>query len=183
MKFIHKIASMLAVKYGFDITMPEEILAGLIEGLIAKDDLPEIQKCLTNGETLEKEFETVIADLEKKDIGDIIKAAQEVGVIIAEIPTDLANCKETTADLQKIATWAKQFTNPIKLVETLTTNLLMNWSSVQADIAQLTTDQAAKKYYAVGEDIADITVAALGKISLVRQFEQEAHDEVAASLH
>ena len=149
----------------------EELVAGLMYGLINKDDLPEIQKCLKNAEALEVEFTGAIADLEKGDLEDIIKAAQEIGQIIKELPADLQDCQDMQGDITKITVWAKQFANPATLVQTLFENISANIGPVHADIDALTADSAAAKYYNVGEDIADITILALGQISKAKEQE------------
>merc|ERR1712046_438265 len=148
-----------------DIEGAEEMVAGLIQGLIQKDDLPDLQKCMKNAESLEVELTGVIADLEKGDLQDIIKAAQEVGQIIKEVPVDLADCKDIQGDLTKIENWGKQLANPVTLAESLTKNIIANWGPVQADIGALTKDYSASQYFKAGGDIADVTILALGKIS------------------
>ena len=174
MRFVQAVAAYLGTQYNMNIEGAEEMVAGLIYGLINKDDLPELKACMLNAESLEVELTGVIADLEKGTLEDIIKAAQEIGQIIKEIPTDLAGCKDISADVTKIENWGKQFANPVTLAETLTKNIIAHWGSVQADISTLTTDYSSAKYYSAGEDIADVTVLALGKISEAR--EQEAFD-------
>jgi hypothetical protein len=51
----------------------ENFLAGIIEGLIGNNDLPEIKQCLNDTSTIEKILLLAIADFEKGDIADIIK--------------------------------------------------------------------------------------------------------------
>ena len=169
MRFVQAVAAYLGTTYKMDIEGAEEMIAGLMEGLIQKDDLPEIQKCLKNAESLEVELTGIIADLEKGDIQDIIKAAQEIGQVIKELPADLDDCKDIQGDVTKIVNWGKQFENPVKLVETLTKNVLAHWDPIQKDVKDLTTDYSSGKYYQTGEDIADITVQALGKISHAKE--------------
>ena len=169
MRVTQAVAAYMATTYKMNIEGAEEMAAGLIEGLIGKDDLPELQKCLKNAESVEVELTNIIADLEKADLGDIIKAAQEIGQVIKELPADLQDCESIQGDVTKIENWGKQFANPVKLAETLTKNLLANWKPVQADIAALTTDYDGAKYFQAGEDIADVTILALGKISEARE--------------
>jgi hypothetical protein len=51
----------------------EHLLAGLIEGLIGKNDLPEIKACLNDSSTIETQLVQAIGYFEKGDIADIIK--------------------------------------------------------------------------------------------------------------
>lgn len=145
----------------------------MIYGLIQKDDLPEIQKCLKNGETLEVEITNAISDFSKGDIQDMIKAVQEFGQIVKELPEDLDECKAIDDDLEKIENWAKIFTNPVALVSTLTKNLLANWKDVQADITKATADYNNSDYYNAGEDVADTIVLAVGPISRAEEIDAD----------
>ena len=165
MKFVQAVAPIIASWYSMDIEGAEQFVAGMIYGLIQKDDLPEIEKCLKNGETLEMEITNAISDFSKGDIQDMIKAVQELGQIVKELPQDLDDCKSMDDDIKKIENWAKIFENPVTLVSTLTKNLLANWKDVSADISKATADYNAAKYYDAGEDVADTIVLAVGPIS------------------
>ena len=173
MKFVQAVAPIIATWYQMDIEGAEEFVGGLIYGLIQKDDLPEIQKCLKNGETLEVEITNAISDFSKGDIQDVIKAVQELGQIVKELPQDLDDCKAIDDDIAKIEAWGQIFLNPVALVQTLTKNLLANWKDVSADISKTNADYAAEKYYDAGEDVADTLVLAVGPISRAEEIDAE----------
>ena len=112
MRFVQAAASIIATYYQMDIQGAEEFIGGIIYGLIQKDDLPEIKTCLDNAENLEVEITNALSDFSKGDLQDMIKAVQEFGQIIQELPTDLENCKDIQGDIQKIETWAAIFAHP-----------------------------------------------------------------------
>ena len=64
---VHAAATIIATKYEIDADGIEKFVSGMIFGLIQKDDLPEIQKCLANAESLEQEVTNAISDLSKGD--------------------------------------------------------------------------------------------------------------------
>ena len=165
MKFVQATASILATQYGMNIEGTEEFVAGLMYGLIEKDDLPEIQKCMKNADALEAEITNVVSDISKGEFQDVLKAVQEIGQITKELPQDLDECKAIDDDVAKIEAWAAIFANPTKLVATLSKNLLANWKNVEADINTTTSDWNAAKYYNAGEDVADMVVLSVGPIS------------------
>merc|ERR1712167_424180 len=103
-----------------------ELLAGVIEGMIGKNDLPEIQKCLTDSSGLEKEISEAISDFEKGDVGDIIAGIQIMMGVVQEFPQDLQDCQGMSDDIARIEKWASIFTDPKQLVETLITNTIKN---------------------------------------------------------
>ena len=142
----------------------EEFLGGLIYGLIQKDDLKDIETCLQDATTVEQEINDAIADFMKGDIQSIIQGVELVGKLIQELPTDLQDCQAIQGDLTRIENWASIFSDPSKLVETVTTNLIKNFSKITADITKTSTDIAGAQYYNAGEDIADVMVLTLGAV-------------------
>ena len=120
MKFLETLVSIVATNYQMDAANLEEFLGGMLFGLINKDDLPEIQKCLNNTTSLEAEFTIVISDLGKGDLQSIIKGIQELGQIMKELPNDLKDCKIIEDDVTKVLNWAKIFEHPAELLASLT---------------------------------------------------------------
>ena len=165
MRFVQQAAAILATKYSMSLEGTEEFVAGLLYGMVQKDDLPQIQNCLTNAESLEVEITNAVSDISKGDFQDVLKAVQEIGQIIKELPTDLDECKDIQDDITKVEAWAAVFANPVKLAETLTKNLLANWKKVSADVTTVESDWNAAKYYEAGEDVADMLILSVGPIS------------------
>ena len=168
MKCAHLIVAATAntAVYQYLVNLPEaeEFLAGMIQGLIQKDDLKNIQNCLTNGETVVAEITTAVSDIEKADVADIIAGVTELGKLLSQLPQDFTNCKGMTADVARIEKWAAIFKNPSQLVQTVTTNMIKNFGEIMGDVTKVSTDFSGKKYEAAGEDIADILVATLGAV-------------------
>ena len=173
MRFVQQAAAILATNYTMNLEGTEEFIAGMIYGMIQKDDLPEIQTCLANASSLEAEITNAIADISKGDFQDILKAVQEIGQIIKELPQDLDNCKDIDGDLKKIEAWAAIFTNPVELTKQLTKNLLANWKKVSADVTQVETDFNDSKFYEAGEDVADVLILSVGPISEAQDPKEE----------
>ena len=148
-----------------------DFIAGIIFGLINKDDLPELQHCLQGQEQLEKDVVTAIDDFKKKDFADIIKGVKEIGVVVQEIPQDVKLCTSLSDDISKIENWAKIFQHPLQLAEALVKNLATHWGEVFSDVSKIDTDQKAGNFYNMGDDIADILVLLIGKPSEMEQME------------
>jgi len=111
--------------------------------LIGKNDLPEIQKCLTDSAGLEKEISEAIADFEKGDVSDIIAGIQIMVGVVQEFPQDLQDCEGMQGDIARIEKWAAIFTDPKELVETLIMNTIKNHSAVFADVGKIQSDSGA----------------------------------------
>ena len=103
-----------------------EFVAGIIDGLIGKNDLPELQKCMKDSADLDRDIEEAINDFSKGDVADIIKGVQAIGRIIQEFPQDLQDCGDIQDDINRIEKWAAIFGEPTKLVETMLANAITN---------------------------------------------------------
>ena len=182
MRVLSTIAGIVATQYQMDVEGVEEFVAGLIYGLIQKDDLPEIQQCLKDSEDLEVKITAAISDISKGDFQDVLKAVEEIGQILKDLPVDLQDCQNIQEDVQKIENWAQIFEHPTQLVTVLTKNLLKNWKEVGSDIGEVTADYKAAKYYEAGEEIGDILTLSLGKISNPMHDEQLDLNEISKNL-
>ena len=147
-----------------DVNNVEEFIAGMIFGLIQKDDLSNIQACLTDADTLEKQVEEAIADLSKGDLNDLIAGAKILMQIVQELPSDLKNCESMQGDLNRIVAWANQFSNPQVFIETVTKNVLTHFATITTDINKATSDFTDAKFYDAGSDVADVLVQTLGQV-------------------
>ena len=159
------VIAAVATKYSaFSPEDVEKLIAGLVFGLIAKDDLTKIETCLQDAQGLEAEVQDAITDFMKGDIQDIIAGVELVGKIIQELPTDLGDCKDMQDDLNRIEAWAAIFSDPTLLVKTLIGNVIQNFSAIEGDITKTSQDIASGDMYNTGVDIADIMVLALGAV-------------------
>ena len=149
---------------GMDAADVEQFVAGIVFGLIQKDDLTKIQTCLKDASGLETEIEQAVGDFSKGDVTDIISGVELVGQIIQELPADLGDCQGMKDDVARIEAWAAIFSDPTKLVKTLLTNVIANIGGVTADASAIVSDFKAASYYKSGDDIADLLVLALGPV-------------------
>ena len=164
MRVLSTIAYAVGSKYAFDVNQAEQLLAGLIYGLIQKDDLAQIQVCLTDAEKVDEELSEAVTDFMKGDVTDIIKGVEMIGTVLQQLPTDLADCQNMQGDIARIEKWAAIFTDPKALVETVTTNLIKNFQVILGDITKASSDFSGADYYDGGADIADIMVETLGAV-------------------
>ena len=88
-----------------------------------------------------------------------------IGKIISELPTDLSECSAIQGDVTKIENWAKIFAHPAELVKQVTENLIMNWATVFGDVSKVESDWTSSNFYNAGDDIADILVLTVGKVT------------------
>merc|ERR1712070_311757 len=153
-----------AYHYNADISGVEEFIAGMIEGMIQKDDLPELQKCLKNTDVVATQVENIVNEIAKGDLPDVIKAVEDALALIQALPTDLEECENIQDDVQKIKAWGENFITPSG-AEKIIANVMANWSKIQANIGTIVTDMQSQKEMEAGLLAADTVILALGRIN------------------
>ena len=156
---------MVSEYYAISILQAEEFVAGILFGLIQKDDLKYIQTCLTDADTVEEQVNDAISDFMKGDISSILAGIEVVGTLLTELPADLKDCEDMQGDLTRISAWVSGLiADPVKLAELLTTNIIRNFAKITGDINSTSADIVKADYYTAGSDIADIVILTLGNI-------------------
>merc|ERR1712166_683424 len=62
----------------------EQFLGGLFFGLLQDDHLDKIKLCLADAKSVESEMLEAVADIQKKDLMDMIKATKIIGTIVTQ---------------------------------------------------------------------------------------------------
>ena len=165
---VYALAAVMITKYAaFNINDLENLIGGLIMGLIEKDDLSLIKACLKDAQAIDEKLTEAVTDFLKKDITDIIAGVEVVGEVLVELPKDLSECQGMKDDVTRIEKWAAIFSQPTVLLPTISKNLLFHYAQVMKDASNIESDIAADKMYDAGENIADLLITAVGKVKAV----------------
>ena len=166
MKVLSSLAVMMVSEYyAISIQQAEEFVAGVLYGLIQKDDLKYIQTCLTDADQVEKEVNEAIEDFMKGDVASIIAGVEVVGTLLTELPEDLKDCQDMQGDLTRISDWfTGLIADPVALAQLIAVNVIKNFTKITADISSTSSDIAKADYYTAGTDISDIVILTLGEI-------------------
>ena len=165
MKVLSSLAVFAGAQYGIEVKQVEELLGGLIYGLIQKDDLKYIETCMTDSDHVVAQINEAVGDFMKEDVQDIIAGVQVLATLAAELPDDFNDCKAMEADATKISNWAKGLAaNPGATAAMVATNVIKNISGILDDINKSSSDIASGDYYTAGQDIADVVILTVGAI-------------------
>lgn len=111
-----------------------KITAGLIDGVVHKDDLNVLLNCFQGADSLTGDFEAMVNDFKLGGISGISNGIQVMATIIQELPNDLQTCSSIEDDLTKMGQWAEIFLHPVDLMKRVSYNLLWNFSEINGDI-------------------------------------------------
>ena len=165
MKVLSTIAAFTASQYAIEVNQVEELLGGMIYGLIQKDDLHYIETCMDDTDKVVKEVNEAITDIMKEDVTDIINGVKVLATLAGELPDDFKNCEDMQKDADKLAAWVEGLVkDPAALATLVATNVIKNFSKILDDINKTSSDMASNDYYTAGEDIADVITQVIGTV-------------------
>lgn len=133
-----------------------------MDGIIQKDDLSEIQACLTNAESLQTEIAAAVHDFSQGGVENYIDAVKQIGKIVQQLPTDLSSCQNIQGDLTKLEQWAAIFGHPVELAERLASNVFSHFKEIEGDVTTALSDWDSAKYFDFGDQVGSAVVVAVG---------------------
>ena len=135
-----------------------EIIAGIMDGVIQKDDLKEIQACLVGGDNLSVNIENAVADFKEGDLAGTAEGFMEIQQFVTKLPAAIGTCEEIRDDLNKFAEWAVIFIEPTVFIKTVSSNLVWNYFEIHSDIEEAITDFDKQDYFDFGLKIGEALV-------------------------
>ena len=83
-------------------------MIGLISGILEKDDLTILEKCLRASTNVMTDVSFVIDQLyEGLNVTNIVKAIGKIGDLSQTVPTEVAKCPSLASDADRISHWGK----------------------------------------------------------------------------
>ena len=144
-----------------DLLMLPEMAAGFVYGMVGDNHLAEFEACYSGVSPLMTYLENALKDVEAFHIFAAMKQFEE---FVYHFQVDAASCTHMSEDVAAIEAWAQIFKSPATLVSTATKHYLLHKKAITADIAAIKADDAAKSYFSVGKDAADLLTILVGPI-------------------
>ena len=138
-------------------------MAGFMDGIIMKNDLPEMQKCYTESQAMIPEITKIITEMSSGDLNDFIQACKDTIDMMTKFPQEFADCMNVESDWGKIMKWYLGFMTPEGELDVIK-NVMDHWDDLKADIDKMDDDMNNKAYQDAGEIGADIFITSFGKI-------------------
>lgn len=128
-----------------------------------ENHLDEIQTCVTDADAIVPQVEELVEDIKAHHM---IRAATLARKIASELPTTLTACKTMGPQAKALEQWATVFEHPKTITEDIAKAMVFHRKQLEADIASVKTDWAAKEYYQSGKAAADILYVAVGPVTV-----------------
>ena len=119
------VAVIAASASAFEAMSVPDFVAGFIYGMTGDNHLVEIESCYQGGEQIVTDSKTAIADFET---GNYFQGIKDAGTVWNEVGSAMTTCQGMGDDIAAIETWAKIFTEPTTLAETVAKHWLFHGS-------------------------------------------------------
>ena len=151
---------LFANTYAITVGGVAEIIAGLFDGIIEKDDLNEIKSCIAGGEDLAVNIEDAVGDFKEGGLAGYSEGLMEIQQFITKLPASVGKCEAIQDDLHKMGQWAVIFLEPTTFISTVSYNLVWHYSEIHGDIDEAIVDYDTQKYFDFGLKIGEALVIA-----------------------
>jgi len=103
-------SSTIAGYFSEDVAVPirgaELFVAGMVNGLLKGNDIPELENCLSVSDKVAANVAHIIQAFFTIDINSIIKGVEECVGIVLSLPKELEACTDLGYDGERIVKWA-----------------------------------------------------------------------------
>ena len=147
----------------FGVTDVPKFVAGMVMGIIHKNDMSEIEKCFAGSTDLTNAIIQAVKDFSSGGMTGILAGLKDIGVIVMLMPDAFSHCTNISDDLTKLKKWAAIFTHPADLASTIAKNLLFHFSEITKAVSAGVKDFKAQQYFDSGNDFGTALTLAIGK--------------------
>jgi hypothetical protein len=152
-------AQPVAAFNGMDVV---RVFAGLMDGIIHKDNLDYLMGCMTGTDSMVADIENAVTHFKQGGTIGIGEGIMDIGKFLQDLPPACYNCGGIPDDFAKLGQFFSIFGNPSLLSQRLAYNLLWYYSQINADVQTAIKDWDSGDYFNFGEEIGEALVLALG---------------------
>ncbi|CDW78581.1 UNKNOWN [Stylonychia lemnae] len=159
------ISSILVSVQAISVNETIAVVAGLLDGVIKKDDLKELTTCMTDVDDVSKSVETIYSDLSSMTMTGLLSGLEEAAKLVAFLPRDFQQCEGIRPDIDRFTKFASVFIHPSDLIQRLETNLPAHLNEIMSDVQAANQDYTEAKFFDFGENLGEVLVLAVGQVS------------------
>ncbi len=138
------------------------VFAGIMDGILHKDNLDYLLGCMTGTDSLVVDIEDAVTHFKQGGTMGIGKGIMDIGKFLQDLPPTCYNCGGIPEDFQKLGQFFAIFGNPTLLMQRISYNLLWYYSEINADISQALQDWDQADYFGFGDKIGEALALAIG---------------------
>ena len=139
-----------------------KVFAGLMDGIIHKDNLDYLMGCMSGTDALVQDVENMVTHFKQGGTTGIGEGIMDVGLFLQHLPPTCYNCGAIPDDFKKLGDFFAIFGTPSLLAQRISYNLLWYYSDIKTDIDTAITDWDTSLYFEFGEKVGEALVLAIG---------------------
>ena len=138
------------------------VFAGLMDGILHKDNLNYLLGCMSGTDSLVVDIENAVVHFKQGGTMGIGEGIMDIGKFLQDLPPACYNCGGIPDDFQKLGQFFAIFGNPTLLMQRISYNLLWYYSEINADVKLALADWDAADYFGFGDKIGEALALAIG---------------------
>ena len=138
------------------------VFAGLMDGIIHKDNLNYLLGCMSGTDALVNDVLNAVKHFKEGGTIGIGEGIMDIGQFLKDLPPTCSNCGGIPEDFAKLGQFFAIFGNPKLLSERLTYNLFWYWAEINGDIQTAIKDWDSGDYYGFGDKVGEALAMAIG---------------------
>ena len=93
-----------------------DVVAGLIDGVVGRDDLEELKGCFKGTDDIARLLNVAVEEFKSGGVMGMSTAILETGKLIQKLPESLQRCVNISNDVQRFVSWSSIFLKPDEIV-------------------------------------------------------------------
>ena len=146
----------------FDGTDVIRVFAGLMDGILHKDNLDYLLGCMSGTDSLVVDVENMVTHFKQGGTMGIGEGIMDIGKFLQDLPPTCYNCGGIPDDFNKLGQFFSIFGNPSLLAQRVSYNLLWYYSDIKTDVDAAITSWDNAQYFDFGDKIGEALVLAIG---------------------
>ncbi len=145
----------------FNATDAIAVVAGVMNGILHKDNYQYLLGCMNGTEALVVDIEDAVRDFEKGGYMGIGEGIMDIGKFIEDLPPTVYYCDGIPDDFKRLGEFFSIFGNFTLLTDTVSHNMIWHYKEIKGDINLAVQDFHDEKYFDCGDEIGEALVVAL----------------------
>ena len=138
------------------------VFAGLMDGILHKDNLTYLLGCMSGTDALVVDIENAVTHFKQGGTMGIGQGIMDIGKFLQDLPPTCYNCGGIPEDFKALGDFFSIFGNPSLLAQRISYNLLWYYSEINGDIQEALADWDKGLYFEFGFNIGEALVRAIG---------------------
>ena len=148
--------------HAFDGLDVIRVFAGLMDGILHKDNLDYLLGCMSGTQNLVVDIENAVEHFQKGGAIGIGEGIMDIGQFLKDLPPTCYNCGGIPEDFAKLGDFFAIFGNPSLLASRISYNLLWYYTEINTDIQAALANWNKADYFGFGDKLGEALALAIG---------------------